>query len=386
MAQLNDLLVTGDAKVLGKIQGTVTKAEQDGNGNNIASTYLPKSGGTMSGGLTLDNDSDLVLKANSSDPGDIVFKDGSGNEIGRIWKEAQNNTFNIRFGEYDTVKQLIHSGNIGSQSVNYATSAGSATKASQLSGVYTSNGGSQPPSYVGANAVKCNMMDSFIGTDVASFESYADVLQMNAYSWSDVPYATALAIQKTNGVPRAWIAAGGNTYKWAGATEIITKNNIGSQSVNYANSAGAVAWGNVSGKPGTFPPSSHTHTKSQITDFPTSLPASDVYSWAKASSKPSYAWSEITSKPTSFTPANHTQAASTITGLATVATSGNYSDLSGKPTSLPASDVYSWAKASSKPSYTASEVGAAPAYQYSTTDLTAGSSPLTTGTLYFVYE
>ena len=29
-------------------------------------------------------------------------------------------------------------------------------------------------------------------------------------------------------------------------------------------------------------------------------PASDVYSWAKASSKPSYAWSEITSKPCSF--------------------------------------------------------------------------------------
>lgn len=28
----------------------------------------------------------------------------------------------------------------------------------------------------------------------------------------------------------------------------------------------------------------------------------------------------------------------------------------------------------------------APAYQYSTTDLTAGTSPLATGTLYFVYE
>lgn len=79
-------------------------------------------------------------------------------------------------------------------------------------------------------------------------------------------------------------------------------------------------------------PSSHTHTKSQITDFPTSMPASDVYSWAKASSKPSYSWSEITSKPSTFTPASHSQAASTITGLATVATSGKYSDLSGKPT------------------------------------------------------
>lgn len=40
-------------------------------------------------------------------------------------------------------------------------------------------------------------------------------------------------------------------------------------------------------------PLSHTHSKSQITDFPTSLPASDVYSWAKASSKPSYTKSEI---------------------------------------------------------------------------------------------
>lgn len=52
-------------------------------------------------------------------------------------------------------------------------------------------------------------------------------------------------------------------------------------------------------------PSSHTHTKSQISDFPSSLPASDVYSWAKASTKPSYAWSEITNKPSSFSPSSH---------------------------------------------------------------------------------
>ena len=42
----------------------------------------------------------------------------------------------------------------------------------------------------------------------------------------------------------------------------------------------------------------HKHSKSQITDFPTELPASDVYSWAKQSTKPSYSFSEITSKPT----------------------------------------------------------------------------------------
>ena len=44
----------------------------------------------------------------------------------------------------------------------------------------------------------------------------------------------------------------------------------------------------------------HKHSKSQITDFPTSLPASDVYSWAKQSTKPSYSFSEITGKPTTI--------------------------------------------------------------------------------------
>lgn len=35
-----------------------------------------------------------------------------------------------------------------------------------------------------------------------------------------------------------------------------------------ASSASSVAWSNVTGKPSTFTPASHTHTKSQITDFP----------------------------------------------------------------------------------------------------------------------
>ena len=54
-----------------------------------------------------------------------------------------------------------------------------------------------------------------------------------------------------------------------------------------ASSASSVPWSGVTGKP-------------------TSLPASDVYSWAKASQKPSYSWSEITGKPGSFTPSSHT--------------------------------------------------------------------------------
>ena len=40
--------------------------------------------------------------------------------------------------------------------------------------------------------------------------------------------------------------------------------------------------------------------------YPTSLPASDVYNWAKQSSKPGYVWDEIGSKPDAFTPSAHT--------------------------------------------------------------------------------
>lgn len=95
--------------------------------------------------------------------------------------------------------------------------------------------------------------------------------------------------------------------------------------ISNATNADAVPWSGVSGKPSTYTPSSHTHddryytesevdsklngkassshthTKSQIKDFPTSMPASDVYAWAKNSSKPSYSASEVGAVPTSRT-------------------------------------------------------------------------------------
>lgn len=132
----------------------------------------------------------------------------------------------------------------------------------------------------------------------------------------------------------------------------ITIDNTGLYSGTAAK-ANSVPWSGVTGKPSTFTPSSHTHsmanitdwgsyiydahisrtantvlaapngssgpasfrklvaadipsiTKGKITDFPSSLPASDVYAWAKASSKPSYSWGEITGKPSTYTPSSH---------------------------------------------------------------------------------
>lgn len=103
-----------------------------------------------------------------------------------------------------------------------------------------------------------------------------------------------------------------DNFKYNPNGNLLTTNISGN-----AATASSVTWGNVSGKPSAFTPASHTHddryyteseintklnakansnhthTKSQITDFPTSMPASDVYSWAKQSSKPSYTISEV---------------------------------------------------------------------------------------------
>lgn len=57
------------------------------------------------------------------------------------------------------------------------------------------------------------------------------------------------------------------------------------------------SYNDLTGRPPSFPPSSHKHAKSDITDFPSSMPASDVKAWAKEASKPSYTAAEVGALP-----------------------------------------------------------------------------------------
>lgn len=81
--------------------------------------------------------------------------------------------------------------------------------------------------------------------------------------------------------------------------------------------ADSVEWDNVQNKPSTFTPATHTHSKSEITDFPT-IPSKTselendsgyitgytetdptVPNWAKQSTKPTYTASEVGAMPVS---------------------------------------------------------------------------------------
>ena len=94
-----------------------------------------------------------------------------------------------------------------------------------------------------------------IGLKVAmtgAWSVWSDTLWINGYSGGDVPWMCALHFLR-NSEPRFAISAqtqGSGGY--GSYYEVITTYNIANQSVSYANSAGSVAWGNVSGKPGNL--------------------------------------------------------------------------------------------------------------------------------------
>lgn len=164
-----------------------------------------------------------------------------------------------------------------------------------ITGKYTGNGGQQNPSYISNGIVRFNMMNTNINNDT----SYKDFILMDTYAGNDVPYVTALGLSKTASA-KAFIMAGKKGgSSWDYKAELLSTSNYtsytvtksgsgasGTWGINVTGSAGSVAWGNVSGRP-------------------SSMPASDVYAWAKAASKPSYSWGEITGKPGAFNPSSH---------------------------------------------------------------------------------
>ena len=103
-------------------------------------------------------------------------------------------------------------------------------------------------------------------------------------------------------------------------------------------------WSYIKGKADkVYAALSHKHTKADITDFPTSMPASDVPAWAKAATKPTYTKSDVglgnvgnfkavsTVANQGLTDTEKANARSNI-GAGASSFSGDYNDLANRPT------------------------------------------------------
>lgn len=165
-------------------------------------------------------------------------------------------------------------------------------------------------------------------------------------------------------------------FKYNPVTNNLTVNVTGN-----AATASSVAWGDITGKPSTYAPSAHNHNDSTIT----SLNASKLFGTIDIARLPHGALERLviveddtarfklttaniqlgdTVKVTKTEKMYYVVDESKLSSeagysvyTAGTATSVPWSGVTGRPSSMPASDVYSWAKAASKPSYTKSEVG-----------------------------
>lgn len=160
---------------------------------------------------------------------------------------------------------------------------------------------------------------------------------IRCYTGTNYAINTVTSIEDSSdpgGTKRVTLTANEITSYHSGNLTSSVIGNLGILSNNIsgnAATASSVDWSGVTNKPTSFTPSIHTHTTSEITDFPTSLPASDVYDWAKAATKPSYSWAEITSKPTTLSGYGITDAVNIAGGVMTGTLASNGGHYIGNP-------------------------------------------------------
>lgn len=118
--------------------------------------------------------------------------------------------------------------------------------------------------------------------------------------------------------------------------EIITQDTDITQSHYYRRKL-VVLWEYIKTKAQDFfAAKNHQHGKADITDFPTSMPASDVYPWAKAATKPSYTKAEVgLGKVDNTADADKTVKRATTAGTADSANSVAWGNVRDKPTTFP---------------------------------------------------
>ena len=266
------------------------------------------------------------------------------------------------------------------KSVKYATSAGSAgsaTKATQDSAGQTINS-----TYIKSLTVSGRTITITKGDNTTSTITTQDTnttYGVFAKATADAAGGTGLVPAPAKGQQGLYLRGDGSwatpTNTWRGVQDNLTST---ATDQSLSANQGKVLKGLIDGKAA----SSHTHTASQITD---SIPASKISGVLSLSNIPAGALERLIPvaddtarfKLTTANAQNGDVIKVTNTGkmyfvkddtklsteagyevfVAGTAAAVAWTNVTGRPSSMPASDVSAWAKAASKPSYSKSEVG-----------------------------
>lgn len=112
-------------------------------------------------------------------------------------------------------------------------------------GRYTGSEGVIAPGSIGTYKLQCNMMYT---NAESSGGGYCDWILMNAYSWSDVPYATAIGVVKA-ATPSAYIMSGPNSTDkstWV-RKKLATTDEIPTRTSDLTNNSGFLTSSSLSG-------------------------------------------------------------------------------------------------------------------------------------------
>lgn len=283
---------------------SATKATNDGNGANIASTYVKKAGDTTTGKITFES-TDLnalpeVKKTSDDNMSGIRFSSKT-KFLGAVGKRLSNgeDLLNLR-SDNSSTDVVLDSRNYN----NYAPTktgggasgtwginiSGNAATASNVSGkIYYSadspsvatdklftvkqaqkgddnvpnNGlviqtGPMSANYNGKLYITDNGNDGvWIGGVAAGKEVGWTRLVENKGSWN-INSATATKLATPRAISLTGNASGSANFDGSGDISINTTVNE-SKHAATATTASSVAWSGVTGKPGTYPPSAHNH-------------------------------------------------------------------------------------------------------------------------------
>ena len=254
MAQLKDLIVSGAARVLGKLYAsefvgkltgnadTSTKATQDSAGQQINTTYIK--------GLSVNGKTITYTKGNNT-TGTITTQDtntwrplGTTGDTACAGNDSRLSNARPASDVYSWAKASSKPsyswGEITGKPSTFAPASHSHNK---VSGAYTGNGGQQKPNYFGTNQVGFLMMNTAVNNNT----HYKDWIIMDCYSGSDVGGAVAFGVNRQS-LGAYIMRSESGRGSWSESAELLHTSNYNSYAPTKTGGGASGTWGiNVTG-------------------------------------------------------------------------------------------------------------------------------------------